>query len=341
MSLDNNDDGNYSDPYDIIMNNDYKEEEEIVLTATETLLDLVASGFVALLLVLSVVLNLANISTVASISRLRSCGYFHVLALLSAFNVVYFVAKALIVAYNALERLALMPSIISDWYLTNSWIGEMISDLLFGLVGLQLLLLCVMTLEHRVNLSRQFFFKPKGQTCMRALMTILALALVSACLTVSSLIRFTDVIFSHDDKADKASIMPSLIIYSLYLFIFTCLPAFVLVIVAVVNCVSAWNSTRLQPPEIKMAQRLDWKLAIVGSVLILALVVAIIVTMALNINAYANAVHLLNHLIYGLDRLVEMLLISLPITIASIFGKRCCCWCCCKPCRPPIDDLDD
>lgn len=341
MSLDNDGAaGNYSEFQEDYDTSDPEYEQEVVLTATGTLLDLVASGFVALVLTLSVILNLANISTVASISRLRSCGYFHILALMSAFNVVYFVAKALLVAFITLERLALMPEFISDWYKMNNWMGDMTSDLMFGLVGLQILLLCVMTLEHRVNLSRQFFFKPKGQTCMRSFLTILALVLVAVSLTISSLIRFKIfVIFSHDEKPDH--ILPSLIIYSIYLMIFTCLPAFVLVIVAVVNCVSAWNSTRLQPPEIKLAQKLDWKLAIVGSVLIVALVVTIIVTMAYNINAYANSGNVLIYLIYGLQRFLEMLLISIPITIASIFGKRCCCWCCCRPCRPPIDDLDD
>ena len=45
--------------------------------------------------ILSVILNLSNISTIAGHFCLRPCGYFHILALFSAFNIVYFIFETI------------------------------------------------------------------------------------------------------------------------------------------------------------------------------------------------------------------------------------------------------
>ena len=37
-----------------------------------------------------------------------------------------------------------------------------LKEISVALIGLQILLLCVLTLEHRLDMSRHFYFKPKG-----------------------------------------------------------------------------------------------------------------------------------------------------------------------------------
>ena len=54
-----------------------------------------ASILVLTCYVFSVILNLANISTIAGHYTLRPCGYFHIVALFSAFNIVYFTLETL------------------------------------------------------------------------------------------------------------------------------------------------------------------------------------------------------------------------------------------------------
>lgn len=154
-----------------------------------------------LFLILSIPVDLANISTIAGHSGLRPSGYFHLVTLLSAFNIVFFILNFLVLALEALTLYELVPQVIFKILSVNAWISKALYDLIVGLVGLQILLLCVMTMELRFDLSRHFYFKPKGQTCMRVFLTLLAFAMVIIALAVVSLIRTTDIFW--DTTAGK------------------------------------------------------------------------------------------------------------------------------------------
>ena len=69
------------------------------------LLHIIGLGLVAFFLVTSFILNLSNVSTVASHAGLRSCGYFHLVALLSAFNIVFYVVELLLLVLVTLNRI--------------------------------------------------------------------------------------------------------------------------------------------------------------------------------------------------------------------------------------------
>ena len=103
-----------------------------------------------------------------------------------------------------------------------------LDELVLNLVGLQILLLCVMTLEHRFNASRHFYFKPKGQNCMRIILTLLVIGLVVGCITLSSFIQRTN-LFGMVEERNK-NLLPNLVIYAIYILVFTILPVFILVI---------------------------------------------------------------------------------------------------------------
>ena len=80
---------------------------------------------------------------------------------------------------------------LSEWFgdEENDWIKRVFGDLVTAMVGLQILLLAVLTIEHRFNLSSHFYFKPRGQTCMRVTMTLIIFTLVIVCTAVALLIR--------------------------------------------------------------------------------------------------------------------------------------------------------
>ena len=86
-------------------------------------------------------------------SGLRATGYFHLIASFSVFNIVYFVIKLL---YLALTSDFINLEFLADWLNENGWLKRFFSDLVIAIVGLQILLLSVMTIEHRFNLSRWF-----------------------------------------------------------------------------------------------------------------------------------------------------------------------------------------
>ena len=119
-------------------------------------------------------------------SGLRATGYFHLIASFSVFNIVYFVVKLL---YLALTSDFINLEFLADWLNDNGWLKRFFSDLVVATVGLQILLLSVMTIEHRFNLSRHFTFKPRGQTCMRVTMTLIIFALVIVVTVLAFLIR--------------------------------------------------------------------------------------------------------------------------------------------------------
>ena len=176
-----------------------------------------ASILVLTCYVFSVILNLANISTIAGHYTLRPCGYFHIVALFSAFNIVYFTLETLrqacfflkesgqllgkrskfqsnfffILDKNAFKNDCISTSQECNWielFLSKNLIKccrfgiwtfsvdllpettrDMIEvhlpalkEISVALIGLQILLLCVLTLEHRLDMSRHFYFKPKG-----------------------------------------------------------------------------------------------------------------------------------------------------------------------------------
>ena len=129
-------------------------------------------------------------------------------------------------------------------------------------------------------------------------------------------------------------------IYVIYLMTFTCLPSFILVIVGVINCVSQWNSTRLNPVEIRLAQKLDKRYCVIGMILVCATVAKLIIDMALEINAYGDSKILFQVISHLVSRLIDFLLLLIPMTTTCVFGKRCCCWCCCNACQPPLDELE-
>lgn len=170
-------------------------QEEIINNDLVFFLQLVAGGLVSVLLVLALILNLANIATVAGHVGLRGSGYFHLVALFSVFNVIFYVFKLKMLLIEVIKEID-FGQFITDVLSQNPWIEVLLNDLVMALVGLQLLLLSLLTLEHRLNLSRHFYFKPKGQTCMRIFMTLMAFLLVIVCLTLATLIRTTDLLWS-------------------------------------------------------------------------------------------------------------------------------------------------
>ena len=163
-------------------------------------LDAIALLSVAFFLFISILINLANISTVAGHIGLRASGYFHLIASFSVFNIVYFVTKLIFLALTSLSKFELMPTFLSEWIGNNAWITRFFSDLVVALIGLQILLLAVMTIEHRFNLSNHFYFKPRGQTCMRVTLTLIIFAVVIICTIVVFFLRTTESMFDITGK---------------------------------------------------------------------------------------------------------------------------------------------
>ena len=95
---------------------------------------------------------------------------------------------------------------------------------------------------------------------------------------------------------------------------------------------------RYHPIEIRLAQKLDTRFGFIGFLLILATVVYLILEMAPQIKAYESEEKILQLSIYGLSRIIDIILIIIPLTTTCVLGKRCCCWCCCKSCQPPLDE---
>ena len=95
-------------------------------------------------------------SWVTGHSGLRATGYFHLIASFSVFNIVYFVIKLLYLALTTLTSDFINLEFLADWLNENDWLKRFFSDLVIAIVGLQILLLSVMTIEHRFNLSRWF-----------------------------------------------------------------------------------------------------------------------------------------------------------------------------------------
>jgi hypothetical protein len=331
----NNDNLTMADPdLDYDLNDTYIYDESDELDVDWSYLYLVAFGFTSCLLVASLFLNVANICTVASHNGLRSTGYFHLVALFSTINIVYFVIATFMEAITTLSIFQLLPSAIAGLIGQNFWLLQTISDVNNGLLGLQILILCVMTMEERLNLSRQFYFKPKGQTCFRIFLTFMAFIVAIISLVIITLLRMTDVFFN----AAENELLASLIIYIVFLMTFTCLPAFIIVIISVINCVSAWHSTRQVPIELKMSQKLDARFAIITTILIMVTVAKLILALAGEIDAYEESLQVVLISSYSLERFQDILLILFPLVTTCILGKRCCCWCCCRSCRPPLDD---
>ncbi len=161
---------------------------------------LCSAASVAILLLLAIVLDLSNVSTVAGHGNLRGSGYFHLIAMLSVFNIIYFVFKLIWLLFDLLQAhdsLLQLPDFIQTFMDANEWLEPVLWDVTAGLIGLQILLLCVLTLEHRMNLSRHFYFKPRGQTCMRTFMIFVAFSLVIVSLAMSSMLRTTDLIMDR------------------------------------------------------------------------------------------------------------------------------------------------
>ena len=152
--------------------------------------NIIGCAISAIFLLLCIPVNLANISTIAGHVGLRPSGYFHLVTLFSAFNIVFYMINFLVLAIEALFEW--MPDIIRQIFKVHMWI----SDLVIGLIGLQILLLCVMTMEHRFDLSRHFYFKSKGQTVSRVVLTLTAFLLVTVSLVVTSLIRTTTIFWA-------------------------------------------------------------------------------------------------------------------------------------------------
>ena len=177
---------------------DQPHEDQILLLLQSP--EVIGSLLSILFLVFSIPLDLANISTIAGHSGLRPSGYYHLLTLFSAFNIVFFILNFLVLSLEALTLYDLLPEVIRQILSVHIWISKALYDLIVGLVGLQILLLCVMTMELRFDLSRHFYFKPKGQTCMRAFLTLLAFVLVIIALAVISLIRTTDIFWAGKFK---------------------------------------------------------------------------------------------------------------------------------------------
>ena len=146
--------------------------------------------------------------------------------------------------------------------------------------------------------------------------------------------------FISDDNDGEKPLISKLVIYVIYLMVFTCLPSFILVIVGVINCVSQWNSTRLNPIEIRLAQKLDKRYNILGMFLVISTVAKLILDMAQEINAYESQTYVLQMSSYAISRFVDFLLLLIPFFTVCVFGKRCCCWCCCNACQPPLDELE-
>ena len=91
----------------------------------------------ALFLFISFILNVANISTVASHNGLRSSGYFHLVALFSAFNVVFYTVELLLLALVTLKKFDILPNIIHQ--LGSGWIKQLFRHVVHAQLTLQLL----------------------------------------------------------------------------------------------------------------------------------------------------------------------------------------------------------
>lgn len=334
---DDNNEDYYDDNYTM---GDSSQEElvpaEEVLFVDWTLLEFVALCITIVFMVLSLVLNLSCIGTVAKLGILRTNSYFQIHVIFSTLHIVYFILAFLSRAIHVLGHFELLPESIGILLAHHSWLFQGLKDLLSCLLGLLLLLLCVMTMEHRMIMSRDYLHKQKRQTCLRTFFTIMAFVLALGTLAVISLIRHTTLLVGHEWDWDEDILLAGLINYSIYLLLFTILPAFVIVICGVVNCVTAWNSTRPLTIDQMLTKRLDLRHGLTATPLIAVTIVLFIISMAEEIDAYENVNTILTLTTYSLTRAQDLLLTVFPISTAVVLGKRCCCnCCCCQCCKPP------
>ena len=89
-------------------------------------------------------------------SGLRATGYFHLIASFSVFNIVYFVIKLLYLALTTLTSDFINLEFLADWLNDNGWLKRFFSDLVIATVGLQILLLSVMTIGLFMSLPNFF-----------------------------------------------------------------------------------------------------------------------------------------------------------------------------------------
>ena len=89
-------------------------------------------------------------------SGLRATGYFHLIASFSVFNIVYFVIKLLYLALTTLTSDFINLEFFADWLNDNGWLKRFFSDLVIATVGLQILLLSVMTIGPSMSLPNSF-----------------------------------------------------------------------------------------------------------------------------------------------------------------------------------------
>ena len=83
-------------------------------------------------------------------------------------------------------------------------------------------------------------------------------------------------------------LLPVVIRAGIYLLLFVCAPAFIIVIVGVVNCVSTAHSTRQLEIGDYLARRLDKRHCVAAVLLLITMLVEHIVAMTVEIEAYAD-----------------------------------------------------
>lgn len=280
-------------------------------------------------LVLFIISLTANLITVVTIVRHRTLhsGYFMLHIFLSTVHIVYFLLSFLhraaytLVQFNLLDKFIPYDSLVPMLDIIGS-----VDDLNQSLLGLEIFLLCAMTVDCSLTLSRKYQFRPKCQGIIRGAMGLIALLLFGAALSVMILLRFTDTLKSGHPIDDE--MWPILIRIGIQLGLFICFPVFIVVITGVVNCVTHRNSTRQLPQADHLAQQLDFRHCVAATLLLFFWMAERIITMAVEIEAYEDdqvAMSALLYSRYGLGYAVSLLASVIPLSTLCIFGRLSCC----------------
>lgn len=282
----------------------------------------VATGTTLICLLVSFLFNTSTFCAVWGNPGLRRYGYYHLLILFSESHLGYFVLKAFHQVVATLAELEVISdpgfaAFVSD----IEPFTAMVPDILMCVFGTSLLLLTAMTVDVLVANSVRSGALVK---CSRSFWPLLALSTGVAIFLAVFVIKFGHFYGDRLDLGDGAVI---LIVYGLYLLVFSLLPSFFIVIVGAVNWVSDLNSGRPLKEARRTSRKLDHRLCVVSVFVLLLFLVATIMkfSMALQVYQSKETSEITNLVTQTLEVLTDVFYALYPVVFVCMLGKFCCC----------------
>ena len=283
----------------------------------------VATGTTLVCLLVSFLFNTSTFCAVWGNPGLRRYGYYHLLILFSEAHLAYFVLKAFHQVVDTLDRLDLLSDDpgFAAFVADISPFTEMVPDILMCVFGTSLLLLTAMTVDVLVANSVRSGALVK---CSRSFWPLLALSTGVAIFLAVFVVKFGHF---YGDRLDLGEGAVILIVYGLYLLVFSLLPSFFIVIVGAVNWVSDLNSGRPLKEARRTSRKLDHRLCVVSVFVLLLFLVATIMkfSMALQVYQSKETSEITNLVTQGLEVLTDVFYAPYPVVFVCMLGKFCCC----------------